>query len=130
MKGSDVQTILIVDDEPLIRTLLALVLDRAGFSVLTADCGLDALSISHARPGEIGLLITDITLPGMTGWTLARELIASDRNLPVLFMSGGGVDYGLENYEHAEFLAKPFSLTSLLTEVHQLLGETSPHGVS
>jgi two-component system cell cycle sensor histidine kinase/response regulator CckA len=130
MKGSDVQTILIVDDEPLIRALLALVLNRAGFSVLTADSGFDALLISQSRRGEIGLLITDITLPGMNGWTLAREVIAADPDLPVLFMSAGCADWDLDRYEHAEFLAKPFSIASLLTEVQNLLGETSVHGVS
>jgi CheY-like chemotaxis protein len=124
------QTILIVDDEPVIRTLLEVVLHRAGFAVLTAGCGCEAISISQSHRGEIALLITDITLPGMTGWTLARELIQAEPDMPVLFMSGGCVGASFEDYEHSEFLPKPFALSTLLLEVHHLLTERDPHNVS
>ena len=130
MKGPDVQTILIVDDEPIIRWLLELVLHGAGFTVLTAGCGCEAISISESHHGEISLLITDITLPGMTGWTLAREVIEADPGIPVLFMSGGCVEQEFDGYERSEFLAKPFALASLLAEVRNLLREEGPSDVS
>jgi len=115
------QTILIVDDEPQVRSLLARVLHSAGFTVLTAECGLEAISISHAHPGEIALLITDINLPGMTGWTLAREFQETEPDVPVLFISGGCPDAEFDADEHSEFLAKPFAPATLLVEVRHLL---------
>jgi two-component system, cell cycle sensor histidine kinase and response regulator CckA len=124
------QTILIVDDEPVIRALLEIVLHRAGFTVLSAGCGCDAISISQLHPGEIALLITDITLPGMTGWTLARELVQVDPDIPVLFISGGCTQSDFDCFGRAEFLAKPFSLSTLLVEVQNLLTEKNPRNVS
>jgi two-component system cell cycle sensor histidine kinase/response regulator CckA len=130
MKGSDVQTILIVDDEPIILTLLEFVLHSAGFTVLTAGCGGEAISISRSHQGEIALLITDITMPGMTGWTVARKLVEADPDIPVLFMSGGCVDSDFDGCGRSEFLAKPFSLDSLLAEVRSLLTAEDPRDVS
>ena len=124
------QTILIVDDEPVIRTLLELVLHRAGFTVLSAGCGCEAISISELHRGEIALLITDITLPGMTGWTLAREMMRADPDIPILFISGGCTQSDFESFGRSEFLAKPFSLSTLLMEVQNLLTEQNPRDVS
>jgi len=116
------QTILIVDDEPQVRRLLERVLHSAGFDVLTAECGLDAISISLDHPGRISLLITDINLPGMTGWTLADEITEIEPELPVLFMSGGCPERNFDSDGHSEFLAKPFTPNTLLLEVSHLLG--------
>jgi CheY-like chemotaxis protein len=124
------ETILIVDDEPVIRALLEVVLHRAGFTVLTAGCGREAISISRSHRGEIALLITDITLPGMTGWTLAAEVIKADPDIPVLFISGGCIEADYQECGRSEFLAKPFSLSSLLMEVRTLLAEVESHDVS
>lgn len=122
--------ILIVDDEPIIRALLEVVLQQAGFRVLTAGSGGDAIAISQSHQGEIELLITDITLPGMNGWALARTLVEDDPDLAVLFMSGGCDASELDQYERSEFLAKPFSLVRLLAEVRNLVCQESVHGVS
>lgn len=122
--------ILIVDDEPIIRALLEVVLQQAGFRVLTAGSGGDAIAISQSHQGEIELLITDITLPGMNGWALARTLVEDDPDLAVLFMSGGCDESELDQYERSEFLAKPFSLVRLLAEVRNLVCQESVHGVS
>jgi two-component system cell cycle sensor histidine kinase/response regulator CckA len=124
------QTILVVDDEPAIRMLLEVALDRAGFKVLTAGCGCEAISIWQSHCGEIELLITDITLPGMTGWALARAFMKAAPDIPVLFISGGCVESDFDGNARSEFLAKPFSLAALLIEVNNLLTETDPSEVS
>jgi two-component system cell cycle sensor histidine kinase/response regulator CckA len=110
--------------------LLERVLHRAGFDVLSAGCGGEAISISQSHPGEIALLITDITLPGMNGWTLARKLMQADPDISVLYMSGGCVEWNLDDDEHVEFLPKPFSLSTLLMEVNYLLTERPANEVS
>jgi two-component system cell cycle sensor histidine kinase/response regulator CckA len=117
------QTILVVDDEPAICVLLERVLSRAGFAVLTAGCGCDAITISQAHRGEIALLVTDTTLPGMTGWNLARELTRAAPNIPVLFLSGGCSESQFEDPEQSEFLPKPFLMSTFLMEVYYLLTE-------
>jgi DNA-binding response OmpR family regulator len=122
--------ILIVDDEPIIRALLEVVLQQAGFRVMTAGCGGDAIAISQSHQGEIELLITDISLPGMNGWTLARTLVEDEPDLAVLFMSGGCDAAELDQCGRSEFLAKPFSLVRLLAEVRNLMCQESVHGVS
>jgi DNA-binding NtrC family response regulator len=124
------QTILIVDDEPAIRALLEIALHRAGFSVLTAGCGCEAISISESHRGEIALLITDITLPGMTGWSLARAFTQDDPEMPVLFISGGCIESNFDASGRSEFLPKPFLLSKLITEVQTLLTGKSQHQVS
>jgi len=110
-------TVLVVDDEPVIRSLVTEVLQGEGHSVFSAGCGSQALSLfeSHA---EIDLLISDVTMPEMDGPALARRLRAERPGLPVLLMSGS-CQNGQVN-SRFEFLSKPFSITELLTRVRRL----------
>ena len=112
--------ILLVDDDPAICDLAADVLRTQGFSVLTAQSGLEAVSIWQSHRGEIGLLITDMSMPGMDGQNLATHLAADNCGIRVLFMSG---EYwaDLDNYREAAFLAKPFMPATLLAEVERLM---------
>ena len=123
------QTILLVDDEPAIRVLLECVLRKAGFAVLTASCGCEAIRISQAHSREIALLITDITLPGMTGWNLAREFTRVAPDIPVLFMSGGCFENEFDDPDHSEFLPKPFLISTFLMEVQYLLTDKGRRAV-
>jgi two-component system cell cycle sensor histidine kinase/response regulator CckA len=117
--------ILVVDGEPAIRALIACALEQKGFPVLTSGDGLSAISISRSCRGEIGLLITDVGMPQMDGPTLARALLAEDPDLPILFISAHHNPAGLDQFESAEFLAKPFSLDVLLSKVRALTRQTS-----
>jgi CheY-like chemotaxis protein len=81
-------TILVVDDEPEVRSVLAGMLREMGFTVLEASSGPEALELSAKHRGEIHLLLTDLIMPGMTGRLLADTLLAQRPGMDVIFMSG------------------------------------------
>jgi two-component system cell cycle sensor histidine kinase/response regulator CckA len=113
-------TVLLVDDEPLVRRLVALILEEQGFTVLAADSGWEAIRLSRSHPGEIDLLVSDVVMPGMDGPTLATELLAVQPALPVLFMSGSCEPLHLDNDKPFRFVSKPFDLATLLITVRDL----------
>jgi two-component system cell cycle sensor histidine kinase/response regulator CckA len=114
------ETILVVEDEPAVRQLVAAALERAGYRVLEARDGERALSLFEANEAAIDLLVTDLRMPQMDGSELVRLLRARAPNLKVICVSGypgTGVDLSLT--EH--YLAKPFSKADLLNKVREVL---------
>lgn len=112
-------TILAVDDEEMMRSLIASILRDNGFNVLTADCSTHAMSVFREHAGNIDLLITDVVMPGMDGPTLAAALRTVRPDLPVLLISGYCEPEHLAG--GFEFLSKPFSLSDMLSKVRALL---------
>jgi two-component system, cell cycle sensor histidine kinase and response regulator CckA len=110
-------TVLVVDDEPQLRTMLADFFEQQGFVVLTAGCGSQAISLFRSHP-EIDLLITDILMPGMDGPSLAATLQSLNANLAVLLISGSCDPVQIDNA--FEFLPKPFSFGDLLSKVRTI----------
>jgi two-component system cell cycle sensor histidine kinase/response regulator CckA len=113
-KGKEV---LIVDDDIMLRTLMARCLADQGYLVLTAGDGREALALAERRPGRLGLVVTDIRMPEMDGLELAAQLARLEPFLPVIFISGfpwGG------RRPPGPFLAKPFALDALTALVRQL----------
>jgi PAS domain S-box-containing protein len=120
------ETILVVEDDDAVRSLVSSTLQRAGYAVLTAEAGPGALETVARETGRIDLLLTDIVMPTMSGRELADRLLASHPELRVLFMSGytpnavvhhGVLDPGIA------YLAKPFSPDQLLHRVRELLDQ-------
>jgi two-component system, chemotaxis family, chemotaxis protein CheY len=123
-KGSPVQfspcTILLVDDDPDIRSLTRTFLEHEGYNVFSSGTAERAAQIFRSVP-QIDLLITDLYMPGRSGLELAHELKALRSELPVLMISGGVMadeELGTEGWS---FLAKPFRLPDLLATVHRIL---------
>ena len=122
------ESVLVVDDESGIRTLVRRVLEPLGYRVLSAADGLEALDFvaEHDRP--IDLLITDVVMPGMGGRELVRRLSERRCRLPVLFLSGypeaTHVDTAVSNRARA-FLMKPFTPAALTRKVRDLLNQSS-----
>ena len=117
------ETILLVEDDEPLRQLVARVLRNAGYSVLEAADGEDALhcSASHDR---IDLLVTDVVMPRLGGVELARRLCALDADMRVMYMSGyseGVVEKRGALQTDAPWITKPFAPTQLLHEVRNLL---------
>ncbi|GIW27298.1 MAG: hypothetical protein KatS3mg070_0661 [Meiothermus sp.] len=115
--------ILAVDDEPHIRHVLRLVLQRAGYEVLVADNAREALDTWQSRP-EIRLLVTDLVMPGMNGFDLIRQ-VRQTSSLPILVLTASGEEqFEIEARQLGAdaFLTKPFSREELLREVSRLLG--------
>ena len=118
------ETILLVEDEELVRMMLVEVLKAQGYTVLEACHGAEALAMAARHEGPIHLLVTDMLMPELNGWELASRLVEVRRTLPVLYMSGYTDDeaqrYGkLE--KSGDFLQKPFRPDALLVKARQIL---------
>lgn len=120
-------TILVVDDEPMIRDLVERILVTDGQEILVAEDAPSALDLARSRStGPVDLLLTDFALPGMGGPALAAEVRALWPSVAVLCMSGYGHEAeGLP--PGSRFLQKPFSAQELVEAVHDLLA-TRPTG--
>ena len=121
-RGSE--TILVVDDEAGVRSLVRLVLEEAGYTVLEAANGQEALSKYEHFQGPLDLLITDSAMPKMTGRQVAEQLGLSHPEMKVLFISGHMTDaivIQAISEGQAHFLQKPFAVELLKTKVRELL---------
>ena len=87
MKRSEI-IVLIVDDNSSVRNLLSLCIQERGYSFLLAANGKQALSISRAYPGKIDVLLSDVDMPQMNGFDLAKQLIKERPGVRVLMISG------------------------------------------
>ncbi len=119
-------TILLVEDEEMVRELAIEILQGAGYTVLDAANGADALAICDRHEGRIDLLVTDLVMPGMNGIELARIVGDSRPGIPVLFMSGYAED-AKERLGYLDegraFLQKPITPTKLARKVREIFSE-------
>jgi CheY-like chemotaxis protein len=117
-------TILVVDDEPTLRSVIRRCLMREGYSVLVAEDGKHALHLADNHPGSIHLLLTDVVMPGLSGLELAQKLQRTRPGLAVLFISGYTFDEAVPPADPARvmaYLPKPFDTKTLIAKVHELL---------
>jgi two-component system, cell cycle sensor histidine kinase and response regulator CckA len=117
-------TILVVEDEQQVRTMIALALESEGFSVLSAGSGSEAIAIAKTCRTKVDLLISDIEMPGMSGADLVDALRAITPDLPVILMSGGIEPVGFGS-QRSRFLHKPFSMAALAQIARSLVGPDS-----
>ncbi|MFN3652978.1 MAG: PAS domain S-box protein [Armatimonadota bacterium] len=118
------ETLLVVEDEEMLRRLAVRVLEGCGYTVLQARNRIDALRVAGEHEGPIHLLLTDVVMPGGGGSTLAKELQENRPETRVLYMSGYTEDaivrHGLARAE-VSFLPKPFSPLELARKVRSVL---------
>ena len=118
--------ILVVDDDPEIRTLIAEYLERNGFRASTLPDGRELMRTIEER--AVDLLVLDLMMPGVDGLTLCREVRSKSR-LPVLILSARGEDVdrivGLEMGAD-DYLAKPFHPRELLARIRAILARSTP----
>jgi two-component system, cell cycle sensor histidine kinase and response regulator CckA len=118
------ETVLVVEDETAVRGLVVAILLRQGYVVLEASSATEALLVSEAHGGTIHLLISDLSLPGINGPTLAAQLTAVRPGLQVLFLSGYAAEDAARGGllpPHRAFLQKPFGTDVLSGKVRELL---------
>jgi two-component system cell cycle sensor histidine kinase/response regulator CckA len=123
------ETILVVDDEAPVRALARDILLGAGYRVLEAEDGEQALRVVEEHRGAIHVLLTDIMMPGITGKELANRLAAVRTDTKTIFMSGrasevvsaAGVLIPVD-----AFVAKPFTVERLLNKVRERIKYCSP----
>ena len=120
-------TLLLAEDEPQVRVLLARALRERGYTVMAAADGEAALSMARRHEGSIDLLVTDVVMPRLGGRALAASLRAMRPGTPVLYVSGHPEGPGFSQAlaePWTGYVAKPFSADDLLRKVRELLEET------
>jgi CheY-like chemotaxis protein len=118
-------TVLVVEDEMSVRTVAQALLTRSGYTVLTAPDGASAVSVVRDHPAGIGLILLDMTMPGMTTDEIVRGVRSLDPTLPILLNSGytsnDAVRRMLDEGSVQGFLGKPYDLHQLLENVRKLI---------
>ncbi|HEX8393269.1 MAG TPA: PAS domain S-box protein [Longimicrobium sp.] len=118
------ETVLLAEDEPAVRMLIGAVLGDAGYTVLSAANGAEALSVAAAHPGPIHLLVSDVVMPEMGGPELARLLRAARPGTRVLFLSGYTEDAVRQRLPEGGFVQKPVDPDELARRVRETLDES------
>ncbi|MEZ0333028.1 MAG: response regulator [Gemmatimonadales bacterium] len=123
--------VLVVDDDSGIRSLVARVLERAGWLVVDAGDGAQALEILERGKVDIDLVLTDVSMPMLDGLELGRRIAGMTPPRPVLYMSSELPDAlvsGRADRTIPPFLLKPFSMETLVTAVVGLLAASAAAG--
>ena len=118
------ERILLVEDDLAVRSMTQTLLERQGYSVISAGSSEEALNLAALQRDRIDLVVTDVGMPGMSGPQLVERLRNTNGNLPVLFMSGHSPDqmltHGIDNDGHL-LLRKPFTPSALSIAVRSVL---------
>ncbi|MGQ0640887.1 MAG: MASE1 domain-containing protein [Gemmatimonadaceae bacterium] len=119
-----VETVLVVEDDPAIRSLARRILEKQGYAVLLAGTPNEAIDVAARHSGPIELLLTDVVLPEMSGRALAEQLMQRRPELRVVYMSGYSDDAVVQRgvLERAtQFIQKPFGPEALFRKVREVL---------
>jgi DNA-binding response OmpR family regulator len=119
-----VDTVLLAEDDEIVRSSLRLLLEANGFKLIEARDGAEALRIFRTHQGTIDLLITDLAMPKMNGRELVERVKSFRPDLPVIYVSGKTSSPLMKKvvlHEGAHFLSKPFSYPKLVQKVRELL---------
>jgi DNA-binding response OmpR family regulator len=114
-------TILVADDEPLLRNLIARLMQKDGYFVLSAADGHEALELSRNYPGTIDLVVTDVNMPRMNGTDLCGHLMEERPGIKMLIMSGADVRKIVSQNANLPFLPKPFDGQMIRARVRAIL---------
>ncbi len=118
--------VLVVEDEPAVRSMVARVLESAGYEVMTSASGPEALALCEREALHLDVLVTDVVMPAMNGRELAERVLSRWSNVGVVFMSGYAddvLDARGPVLAAARFVGKPFASHALVDAVRQVLGE-------
>lgn len=125
-------SILLVEDDAIIQTMMEAELLAAGFAVSMASSGKKALTMLESPEADYRALVTDIHLgddPATTGWDVARHARELQPDLPVVYITGGGADeWTSQGVPNSMLVKKPFAPAQVITAVSQLLNQGNTPG--
>jgi CheY-like chemotaxis protein len=111
--------ILLVDDDSLVRFAVAALLEDLGFQVTEAAAPKEALEVVEKTP-EFDVLVTDIVMPGMDGWTFAEHIRVQHPRMPIVYVSGYSTE-STRPVEGGQIVWKPFSKRDLAQAIREVL---------
>ncbi len=118
-------TVLVVEDEPILRDLMKRMLEKRDYRVLVADSGAAALELAQAETEGIDLLVTDVMMPGLDGFEVADEITALHAHIRVLYLTGHATEspYLSDRFDGqgGALLGKPFTQAALIAQIENLL---------
>jgi PAS domain S-box-containing protein len=122
------ETILVIDDEPMVREIAQVILQRAGYRVLAANDGVHGLEVWQAARESIALVLLDLTMPRLSGQETLEHLVELDDNVRVLFTSGFSLDIPtITDRKHVlGFIGKPYQPDALARAVRAALDQVRP----
>ena len=123
------RTILVADDEEMVRKLAVTVLKMAGYTTLVACDGQEACELFEQHVDEIDLAFLDVVMPRKDGKAVYEAIVAVRPELPVIFASGYGqsaLEGGRLSGSEVSMIQKPYTPSSLLGEIRKALGEQPP----
>ena len=121
------ETVLLVEDEGMIRDLLREALKKSGYTVLAAQNGGDAIAICKKHKGPIHLIVTDVVMPKMSGCELVERLSTMRPKMKVLYISGytkGTTVHQIQSDSDVEYVEKPFSTSFLVHKIQEVLNRS------
>jgi CheY-like chemotaxis protein len=123
------ERILLVDDEPAIVDIGEQMLTKLGYQVITRTCSVEALDLFRAKPDNFDMVISDMTMPQMTGEELVQEIQAIRNSIPVILCTGFSNQIAAERAREIGingFLMKPVVLADMAQQVRNILDESTP----
>ena len=118
------ETILLVEDDDAVRVVTRRALEKAGYTVLDAVSGHDAIRVAAGYAGEIDAIVADVVMPGMSGPACVERIRSRWPAVPALYVSGHADDvldeHGVDRTRN--FVHKPFTPTDLMRAIRELLG--------
>ena len=128
-------TVLVVDDEQVVREVTERMLTTSGFEVILAEDGHRALEVLTTRPGKVDVVLLDLTLPHMDGMTIFREIRKILPELPVVLASGFSEQEAVGQFEGdgqglSGFVQKPFRMDTLAATIRRALGNEPTKGIT
>ncbi|MCE9580463.1 MAG: response regulator [Deltaproteobacteria bacterium] len=130
VEGGGAGTILLIEDDDLVRNATARMLTRGGYQLLLAGTGEDAVALARVHAGALSCVVTDVVMPGLHGDELVRQLRALLPQTPVLCVSGYPADFTEADGGALAFLAKPFASSDLLAKIRVLTGRERSAGAA
>ena len=109
------KTVLVVDDDPAVRRVIAMILKQHGYSVIEADCGWKGLERFAEHRNTIELVLSDVVMPQMSGVEMIQRILAVDPSVTVMLMTGCAMDARLS--EGVPVISKPFTQVTLIQAI-------------
>ena len=125
---ADAAIVLVVDDEEMIRELVATGLEDGGFTVLGAETGAEAIKIIDEQAADLGALVTDVKLRGkLSGWDVANHARTLRPDLPIVYVSGAHLsEWPVKGVPLSVAISKPFAPAQIVTAVAGLMNTLGP----